>query len=479
MTSTFHGLETSKRGLYASQTAIQTTGHNIANANTVGYSRQRVDFKASTPIEAIGLSRSTAPGQLGTGVDFSDITRLREAFLDDQFRDQNQSYGEWTTRDNTMEKLEAIINEPSDYGIRSVADQFWNAWQDLSGQPDNLTARAVLLQKASAMTDAFNDISQKLTALNSDLEESLKIKLGSSTNDGEINILVKQIAGLNNEIFRIERLGDSANDLRDQRDLLTDKLSKIVNIQVKEEQKGYYITIPNEDKTLEIELVQGKDVKSTFDFSNLDTNITSTSGATTTLRAMVSGGEVKGYLESINEVNTMKDQLNTMAKGIITMVNDKHKAGYALDNSTNISFFSGTDASDMEVAITDPNLVATSASLDGGNVIKGDNSVAIAISKLRYANDPSLNGSTPDEYFRSMIGQLGVKAQESTRQAENQRILVDQVDNRRQSISGVSLDEEMADLIKYQHAYNGSARMITTIDEMLDKVINGMGRVGR
>lgn len=202
MRSTFHGLETAKRGLFAQQTAIQTTGHNIANANTKGYTRQMVDFVASKPIEAPGLSHSTAPGQLGTGVDFSNIRRIRESFLDEQFRNQNKDYGDWTIRQDTLEKLEAIVNEPSDYGIRSVVDDFWNAWQDLAGQPDNLTARSVVMERAGAMADAFNDVASKLQDLKNDLTESINIKVT------EVNTLTKQIANLNKEIFRVEGLGD-------------------------------------------------------------------------------------------------------------------------------------------------------------------------------------------------------------------------------------------------------------------------------
>lgn len=127
MRSTFHGLETSKRGLFAQQTAMNTTGHNIANANTVGYSRQVVNFTASRPIEVPGISSSTAPGQLGTGVNFSDIGRVRESFLDGQYRDQNQSLGNWEVQRATLGRIEEIINEPSETGMSSVLDDFWNS----------------------------------------------------------------------------------------------------------------------------------------------------------------------------------------------------------------------------------------------------------------------------------------------------------------------------------------------------------------
>ncbi|GBF10536.1 flagellar hook-associated protein FlgK [Tepidibacillus sp. HK-1] len=528
MRSTFHGLETAKRGLFAQQTAIQTTGHNIANANTKGYTRQMVDFVASKPIEAPGLSHSTAPGQLGTGVDFSNIRRIRESFLDEQFRNQNKDYGDWTIRQDTLEKLEAIVNEPSDYGIRSVVDDFWNAWQDLAGQPDNLTARSVVMERAGAMADAFNDVASKLQDLKNDLTESINIKVT------EVNTLTKQIANLNKEIFRVEGLGDQANDLRDQRDLLTDQLSKLVNIDVINAPNGYTIKMGN------TELVNGINVPTVLDANALPADLTS--------------GEIHGYLLSRDQyVQDFQAQMDAMVKGlvegefeltiptgtilpdgttltktdgttvtytgdanqrtvtsditvIIKGINGLHQLGYTLQDPLQAGglFFTTKDGSgsftanniqvNPDITADVRNIAASTRTYtynDGTNppvekVVKGNNQLALWIGQMRNVsitfdntNNAVSGEGTFDEYFRSMVGQLGVKAQEATRQAENQKVLVEQVDSRRESVSGVSLDEEMANLIKFQHAYNASARMITTIDEMLDKVINGMGIVGR
>lgn len=525
MRSTFHGLETAKRGLYAQQTAMQTTGHNIANANTDGYSRQVVDFIASQPLEAPGITHSTAPGQLGTGVNFSSIVRLRESFLDDQFRNQNKSYGDWTIRQDTLEKLEVIMNEPSEYGIRSVLDNFWNSWNDLMGQPENLTARSVVMENAVALSDTVNDIAYKLTDLKNDLSENAKIKVE------EANVLIQQIASLNQEIYRVEGMGDFANDLRDQRDLYTDKLSKLINIDVIQTNKGYTIKSGN------LDLVSG----------NIATFLDSDS-----LPADIDSGEINGYLVSIEHVDTFRAELDQLVKGLvegefeftipvgtilpegteltitdgtevtysgdqtartvsadITVVinglNGLHQLGYTLQEPLQAGglFFTTKDGSSDFMAgnlkvnpdiTNDVRNIAASTSVytvstgtgTEEKVVKGNNQLALWIAELRNMNvkfdeiDNAVSGEgTIDEVFRSMIGRLGVKAQEAERQAENQRVLVEQVDIRRQSVSGVSLDEEMANLVKFQHAYNAAARMITAIDEVLDKVINGMGIVGR
>ncbi len=532
MRSTFHGLETAKRGLFAQQTAIQTTSHNISNANTAGYTRQMVDFKASSPIEAPGIMRSTAPGQLGTGVDFSDIRRIREQFLDDQFRNQNKSYGDWTVRQDTLEKLEAVINEPSEYGVRKVVDEFWNAWHDLAGQPDNLTARSVVMERAGSMADAFNDVATKLNDLNRDLTESVSIKVD------EINSLTRQIASLNQEIFRVEGLGDHANDLRDQRDLLTDHLSKLVNITVREERNGYRITAGNTE-------IVAYNQATALDANGLDLSTAAGLG--------INSGELYGYLKSRDEfVKDFQKQIDQMVNGLvngefqITLpagtvlpegtsftltdgstqtftgdrtqrtltsdlqvtvngINGLHKLGYTLEEplQSGMDFFVSRDggpitASNIQInpligqdarkiaASTNTYEIKNPDNTTTEKVMKGNNQLALWIGQLRStsitfdSNSTTVQGiGTFDEYFRSMIGRLGVKGQEATRQLENQKVLVEQVDGRRQSVSGVSLDEEMANLIKFQHAYNASARMVTTIDQVLDKIINGMGVVGR
>lgn len=161
MTSTFHGLETAKRSIFTTQTALNTTGHNISNANTVGYSRQRVNFSAARPIEAYGYSHSTAAGQLGTGVEATSITRVRDKFLDSQYYSEYKWLGNYTVQTDTLDKLETIVNEPSDTGLQTVISNFWNSWSDLSKTPESSDGRAVLVEQTKAMMDAFNYTSKQ------------------------------------------------------------------------------------------------------------------------------------------------------------------------------------------------------------------------------------------------------------------------------------------------------------------------------
>lgn len=535
MSSTFGGIEISKRALFTQQAALTTTGHNIANANTKGYSRQVVNMVASIPIEYPGLTHSTVAGQMGQGVEFDQITRIREKFLDDQYHNENKNLGDWSIRKDTLDKIEAIINEPSDTGIRQTVEGFWNAWQELSKSPENTTARVLVKERALSMTDAFNQTSKQLQDLSTDLTTNIGIKAN------EANTAIGQIAKLNEEIYRIEGLGDNANDLRDQRDLLVDDLSKIVNITHTEDSSGYNVKMGT------IQLVSGKQVGTTFTTASLQTAAAS---------GDLNSGEVFGMIQSRdNYVANYQFQFDSMIKTLVqgdvqttlpkgmvvpdgttlmivnangtttpqlfngtiaqrTLPNDLdvtvggfnglHQLGYSGTSplKSGVPFFTlkkGTTDFNAGSVTVNPDIVSDVSNVSSSarsytdtdgvdKVVKGNNDMALLLAGIKDKKvnfDPTTTGQsilkdgTFDEFFRSIVGQLGVQSQEATRQATNQQALVDQVDSNRQGVSGVSLDEEMANMIKFQKAYSAAARVMTTFDEMLDKVINSMGTVGR
>ncbi|MDQ0918576.1 flagellar hook-associated protein FlgK [Paenibacillus sp. V4I5] len=534
MRSTFSGLEISRRALFTQQAALTTTGHNIANANTKGYSRQVVNMVASTPIEYPGLQRSNVPGQMGQGVEFDSITRVREKFLDSQFQNENKNLGDWTIRKDTLDKLEAIINEPSDTGIRQTIEGFWNAWQELSKSPENTTARVLVKERALAMTDAFNQTSRQLSDLSGDLTENIEVKVRQA------NQYLSQVSHLNEEIYRIEGLGDNANDLRDQRDLLMDDISKIINITHTEDASGYNVRMGNTQLVTgnsvntiftraSLEAAAGTDLNSgevygliqsrDYNISNYQFQVDSmiktlvqgdmkttlpegmvVPAGTTLIIANADGTTTQQVFNGTIAQRTLGANTNVIVKGF----NGLHQLGYASSSplKTGTPFFTtkpGTTDFDASSITINPDIVKDVSNISSSSrtytdtdgvekVVKGNNDMALLLASVRNkkANfDPSATGrpiltdGTFDEFFRSIVGELGVQSQEAIRQATNQQILVDQVDSRRQSVSGVSLDEEMSNMIKFQHAYNAAARVMTTFDETLDKVINSMGVVGR
>lgn len=521
MVSTFHSLETAKRSLFTQTAALNTTGHNIANANTEGYSRQVVKMTASTPIDAYAFLRSTAPGQLGTGVEFNAIERVRESFLDNQYRSENTAMGSWNIQSDTLSKLEAIVNEPTDTGLRTVMDNFYKSLSDLSKSPEDVSARKIVKETTIALTDALNQMSRQLSNLSDDLGTNVAVK-GS-----EIQNYLTTIVDLNNSITRIEGLGDKANDLRDQRDLLTDKLSKIINITVTDSDQGYNISMGGQL------LVQG----TTPPTAVVDAAFLNTAYASGDLK----GGEVHGMIVSqekfVKDYTKQLDNMaNTMANGEMKItlpkgsvipagvtvinqdgttyagpnlldtdlpitvkgINGLHQLGYTMDGTTNpgLPFFVASGAGGaitagnigMNSLIRDnPNLIATSLRTEGtgadAKVIKGNNTLVTLFANVKetamLSMDDGTRSATAGALFNSMVGQLGVQSQEASRQTQNSTFLTEQVETRRQSVSGVSLDEEMSNMIKFQHAYSASARFMTTFDELLNKLINSTGVVGR
>lgn len=533
MSGSFFGLNIARSGLFASQRHLHVTGHNIANANTPGYSRQRLDVSASDPMTLPG-----GQGMIGTGVDTDSIRQIRDAFLDFKIRQEFTTGGEWEARAEALQQMEAILNEPSDSGIRKVMDEFFSSLQELSKNPENNTTRAQVRQRGIALTKTLNHMYNQMK----DMQKNTDFAVETTVN--QINGYANQIASLNNQIFRAELDGSHANDLRDQRNLLIDQLSQLVNIEVQEEPvpnskngattmkimiNGHPLVSHSEYKELKMIARQPGQEKNYVDESRL-LDIEWEDGTAFHCKS----GKLKGLLDMRDNMGGNEkgipyymDQLNRFTTIFTARFNLQHRQGYGLAGAgNNHNFFNepagvlnkivpvgatdqeiienyeqnpankgktifkvGTDwyevdiiqANGIDIAsdIEDLNNIAAATTDDGsGSGLSKDGSNALNLSDLRHDGNMFTWG-TPDDFFKSMISNLGVDGQEAIRMVDNQGVLITQIDNKRQSVSGVSLDEEMTNMVKFQHAYNASARMITTVDEMLDKVINGMGVVGR
>ena len=224
--STFHGLETAKRGLFAQQQALYVTSHNIANANTPGYSRQVLNMVPTDPFPAPGLNRPQIPGQMGTGVEADSIQRVRDSFLDTQYQNENNKLGYWAARSDALTKMEDIMNEPTENGLAAVMGEFWQSLSDLSAYPENEGTRKVVLQRGQAVVETFHYLNDSLTTIQQDIGNEISINLQ------EINSILKQIADMNRQISEIEPHGYLPNDLYDQRDLLVEQLSEHIQVKV-------------------------------------------------------------------------------------------------------------------------------------------------------------------------------------------------------------------------------------------------------
>lgn len=225
MRSTFSGLELARRALESQQTALDTTGHNIANANTPGYTRQVVNLQQTVPSSIPGMGHNIS---IGTGVTVQSIERARDIFVDRQFRWETSKGEYWTAREDILLKVEGLLNEPKENSLSTDLDKFWNAWSGLSKDPENLGARAVVLERAATLADTFHHIYQQITEMQKGLDSSVRVQIN------QINVYAKQIQDLNLQIKRAEVAGDNPNDLKDKRDALVDNLSKITNVRVVE-----------------------------------------------------------------------------------------------------------------------------------------------------------------------------------------------------------------------------------------------------
>ncbi|KTE92026.1 flagellar biosynthesis protein FlgK [Desulfitobacterium hafniense] len=407
MRSTFAGLELARRALESQQIALDTTGHNISNANTTGYTRQVVNLQATLPDSIPGMGHYLS---VGTGVTVQSIERARDIFIDRQFRWENSKHEYWAARENTLAKIEGLLNEPSDNSLSNDLSQFWNAWSDLSKNPENLGARSVVLERAATLVDTFHHIDQQITELQKSLDSSVRVQIG------QINMYAKQIQELNLQIKKVQVSGDNPNDLLDKRDALVDELSKLVNVRVVEsrdptftdrEVNVFKLYIGN-DKTANQILVD--DTKS----YQLETPAAAGAdgepfaevkwGAGHPLAgASVDLGEGSGELQASillrgsgfdydtangdTKANAhlayLREQYNELARGIAEAVNAIHRTGINKDNNSGLDFFD-TGAEPVTAAnikvnvdlINDPWQIAT-----GKNTF-GDGEIAKAINSL-------------------------------------------------------------------------------------------------
>lgn len=511
--STFHGLEMAKKALSAQQSALYTTGHNIANANTDGYSRQRVNFQTSTPYPSVGKNRPQIPGQVGTGVDAGHIERIRDEFLDKQYRSENSRAGYWSKQSDALKRMEELLNEPSDSGLAHTMNEFWNSLEELATNPDSGGAKSVVAQKGLAVAETFNYLSESLHTIQSDLHQELEMTAQ------DINSLLSQINQVNDQLKQIEPHGYVANDLYDKRDVLIDELSEMMNIHVTYDsaggsaedtaqglvsielvdQEGHsfeppvtlldgttdyddhyfndFITLdfPSDDGALES--IQFKD-QETLAASELMQHSRGKLSSLVNSFGYTDGDDIKGHYPE------MIQDLNRLAEVMADEFNQVHNLGGDYD----IDFFVRSDNDDGTISaslitvneeiLDDPNLINANTLDDNGNEDQnGENARLLA--EVFAEKQADLDDHSIESFYEHMISVIGVNTQEANRMKDNTEMLKLQVEEQRMSVSAVSLDEEMANMIKFQHAYNAAARSMTSIDELIDRIVNNMGLVGR
>lgn len=451
-------LNTAVQALLAQQMALDTTSHNISNASTPGYSRQRARLEALP-----GAYVNDGLPHPGYGVQVVDISRVRDIFADYQLRGQLASGAQFDTETQALTSIENLMAEPGSAGMRAALDQFFNAWRDLSNNPESGPARIAVIQAGQTLSMAANRLGNSLVQQRTDANN----RIGASIT--EVNGLTAQIARLNEQIVPMRMSGTSTGDLEDQRDAALDRLAQLMNIT--------YVEVDN--GSIEVSVGGHPLVTRNISFAiegvpnALNANYLDLRFVGDTIPLNVARGEIRANLDMRDSyVPARITELDTLVARIISDVNTAHAAGYGLDGVTGRAFFAGTSAANVAVnaaVAANTNFVAASRTAAG---VPGDAGNALALADLQYAR--VLNGSTQtyNDYYGSVVSGIGVSLREATSRSEAQALVVEQLNAAREGAKGVNLDEEMVQLVQFQRAYQAASKLIQVVDEMLDTLIN-------
>ncbi len=511
MSSSFYGFNVAVSGLFTSQTALDVINHNITNATKEGYSRQTVELEANMPIPLSGQ------GMLGSGCSVVDINRVRDEYLDYKYWSENQKGGEWDVRNTGLSEITALFNEPSTSSINKTMSEFYSALQDLSKNAGDASYRGTLKEKTITFTRTLNTIAHRLFKEQEDVDSEISSKVD------QVNSYAKQICGLNKQIFNLELDGHTANDLRDQRTVLIDKLSKIVNVDVTEttdsvtNMKKMTIKVGNTNLVDHYDLNQmvvqknkknlasdGVTVIENPDYPFLN----SITWADSKTNVDIQQGELKGlldirdgdggYIDSTGKstdayrgVNFYIKRMDQFVSNFAQKFNDQNSNGYTNENPPKKggNFFEADGggtirAYNITIADSIKDNVNNIAASDNGTKLEKDNANNLlqminSQNDTKFFSDATIPQGTPGDFVKAIMSSLAVDAEQAKRIDSNQEVMIKQVDNRRSSNSGVDQNEEMSNAIKYNQTYAASAKMINIMDDIYDTVINRLGLVGR
>ena len=439
------------------QEALDVTTNNIANLNTPGYSRQRVNFSEGDPLQYGTL-------QFGSGAKVDNVQSIRDQVL--EFRINTES-GQQSSLDSylqPMQQVQAGFNEASGNGLQSAISGFFNSVTQLSTNPSNIPARQNVITAAQGLSQSFNNAATNLATLSTSQDRQVPTVVQ------QINTLAQNIAQLNLRIGQFQSAGQNPGILEDQRSVLINKLSSLINVTMVDSGGG---TVSISTAMGAALVVGGQDFAlKTSTNAQGQQNVLASDG--TNLTSAIDAGQLGGILRVRDQaIPALQTKLDTLANGIATAVNAVHLSGTDLNGNPGVNLFTipGTvagSATNIRVNITDPKLIAASQSGVGAAV--GDNTNALALANLQGQN--IVNGETPVDYYANTVSQLGSDIQLATTQRDTQAAVVGQLQTQRNSVSGVSMDEEAANLVRFQRAYQAAARVINTIDQMTQVAIN-------
>lgn len=457
-------LSIARTALYANQTAVQVASHNIANAQTEGYSRQR-------PVLSPNFPQRMPTGWVGTGVLVNDIDRVRDAYLDLSVRRESANASGFGVRRDILLQVEGVLGEPSENGLAATFDAFWSSWSDLANTPDSHTARSLVRQRGEHVAVTLNAFDRRLA----DIEENAVLDLEARVS--ALNSAFQRVADLNGRILAAESTGHSANDLRDARDLAIDEASKLADVRVLPRSNGSIALAIGSAN-----LVDGNDARP------LELVVTRAPGgriasAELTTRGSVldnPGASISGVIDGLADIRATRNQLDSLARQVVSQVNGIHNTA-----PLGRDFFHQDPG-----GVTAANIRLSDAiRADAANVLAGvsgtDNSIALALASLREGKfavtdgngDPVLDAhgnpvlNSIAGLYGKIVAEVAVKTSDVERAASAADILVSQAQMRRESLSGVSVDEELIQLMRHQQAYAAATKLVTAADEMMQTLL--------
>jgi flagellar hook-associated protein 1 FlgK len=466
----FGTLNMSARSLQAQQAGIEVAGHNLSNVNNPAYARQRVALATTPAVE-------TGEGFLqGTGVHVVAIQQVRSALLDSQLIVENSVTGSLEAQQNALQYAQADLGQEIDrraigaqgataaagigqHGIGDAINDLFNSFQTLSTQPSSITQRDIVLTKATQLAERFQATDQRLADLNTSLNATVKSDVA------QVNSLLGEIAMLNEKIARAE-INDTgaANDLRDSRQAKLEELGTLVKFeQSAGEASAVNVTI---NGVLMVDVTTVREQLETYDVAGK----TMVRAASTDGPLTITSGRIHGTIDARDgAIQTLRDNLSSLASTLITEVNRLHQTGFGKDGSTGLAFFTGTNASDIAVnsAVTAEKIAASDTNGDVGN-----NKIILSLAQLKEAPQAGLTNQSFSQNYSGIVANLGSALDSVNRGASDQAVVSNMVRAQRDSVSGVSIDEEMTDLVKYQRAYQASARVVNVVDEMLQTILS-------
>lgn len=543
MSSIFGIFNIGKLALFANQRALAATSQNIANVNTPGYTRQEAVLEATAPL-------NSAPGQIGTGVRVAEIRRIFDQFVQKQLTAEQSNLGRLGVEEGILGRVEAVFNDSQGTGLSQSLSEFFSALHDLANNPQGPSERVALLERARALTGQFAMSDRQLQQIRTDLNSEVQGVVR------EINTLATQIADLNGQVRQAEISGQHANDLRDQRERLLGELAEKIDIHTVEDAFGTVSVFVGGGKLLvESEAYSLRAVPDAENagFSNVAFDL---GGGTTDMTSVIRNGRLKGLIDLRDTLLPgYINELDQLAAALVNEVNQQHRAGFGLDGSTGLDFFSplaptvnglsantgsgvvgatvsspalltldsyqltfsggnytiqnvrtgvsttaayvnpttvafegiqfamsGAPANgdvfeisahqgmagSIALSAIDRNQIAASSTLAG---VPGNNSNALLLSQLQEMQVTGLGSATFQDFYSRFIGEIGSRSQFAQRSLSAEQIINEQLGNQREEISGVSLDEEATNLIKFQRAFEASARLISVADELLQELL--------